>query len=726
MSVKVNKIRNPDFSSGRSKASSPAAWTWEGDSTHIRWSRRSSEDSDTQYPTGVVITSEKPTGTGLWSQIVTCKPEVFYRIEATVTCDLDGPGTGVVLAVTPAQPQPTGNTKRTPRFLSANRQTTPALRRSSKPVAIRTYFEARQDVRRLKIEVGIEGAKGSAEILHVRFIQIIEPEHACNPVSIPSPSYTMSPPSRIETIGVCAQDAAERPVTALLRKVMGDRKVRTLAPSEFRPDTLNTDAILFPDSTPPRAIRSYLALEKLASKHVVVMSLPAFAKLAGSSLSLKRIEQDDDPIHAKIFLANHATQGFALHDMFPWAWPGKEIGSFVQNQFRRTAAAKGFVNRHQLRPLLLSMCDRDATSERAVAFYKKIGSGELFVLDIEPAEQNGSTLGDSIPAVHLLLTLLGQTQSGLGQYTVPEEDEAHLRGIMREMQVRNASFVVHDDDVPNDEVTHQMVTVGRPDDTFGLPLQAKPVILIRTGLCSGEMAGTYAALLWIKQLIRAEPFPCPYAAQLASRFRFAWLPALTPWEARHGWQSSATKPNERMVVELDGGDMSALIDITECDENRVRVVIPNKHGRYQRYEQWLPQLFAACGPNSHWTFDAPEGEPNDDRDRFSWHRAKYSLEVVADASVFLDPIHQQVLDSGGEIVRIELPPCHGDFTNRSIQKTDLAATLLEQVIGIQYGLLALNRSRSPARIDGFAPVKPGECLMIEGSDPVLGSVSRTG
>ena len=65
-------------------------------------------------------------------------------------------------------------------------------------------------------------------------------------------------------------------------------------------------------------------------------------------------------------------------------------------------------------------------------------------------------------------------------------------------------------------------------------------------------------------------------------------------------------------------------------------------------------------------------------------------------------------------------PCDGaSFTSHSIQRTDLAATLLEHVIGLTYGLIAVNRSKAPITLNGFSPVAPGDALVIDRLDPIL-------
>jgi hypothetical protein len=103
------------------------------------------------------------------------------------------------------------------------------------------------------------------------------------------------------------------------------------------------------------------------------------------------------------------------------------------------------------------------------------------------------------------------------------------------------------------------------------------------------------------------------------------------------------------------------------------------------------------------------------------------VQTIVDPEAFHGDAHRDVMAAGGEVLRIEIPGNDADFCARSIQLTDLAATLLEQVIGLQYGLIAVNRQPTPAHFDGFPPVGPGEALIIDRRNPMLRTdASRAG
>lgn len=713
MASSVNRIRNADFSDGKV---SPRGWAWSASSGEFGWHR---EESDRRAePCGVSITSGRATGSGFWSQVAVCKPGKFYRVEATVTCDLttdaEGASTassaGIVLAVQPiADDQAAGE-----------RRVTPALHRATKPIAIRTYYRVPDGIRRLRVFVGVVDARGRACVCHVRFIEILDPEETSHILAIPPPPHALPAPRVAQSVCICSAMAAERPITQLLAEHFGENHVTTCRPAEFRSEQVEADAVLLPDPEPPSSMRSLAGLMKLAAQHIVVIALPAFAKLSRGALNLRRIEQPDDPIAVKVNFANHVTRGFALHDVFSYAWPGRTIGSFVQNQFRRTAAQKAFCEKHGFVTLLNSMCDQDVTSDRPICLYKETSGGGLFVLDIEPAEAPTSTFGEPAPAMNFLLSALGRMESGLGQYVVPEEREHEFRDLLRDMSVRVAPFVVHDADLPISEVTEQLVAVGGDDHGFGLPLAPKPAIVVRSGLRSGDVESVYGAFLWFKQFVRMEPYRCPYAQQLASQYRLLWVPCAAPCDARNGWRRPDGPEVSGSIPYLeDDTEITLLVDIVSAPRGEVRVLLPARKSVYQRYIRWLPQVNGTFASGPLFTSSVSEGETFCDRDRFVWRPIRHGLHLDIDPDRFRSDVHRRVMNSGGHVVRIEVPGSDADFPAYSIHRTDTAATLLEHVIGLKYGLIAVNRTRLPVHIDGFSPVGAGEALIVDHRNPML-------
>lgn len=722
MAQSVNRIRNADFSRGRA---GPTGWVWHASNKWAQWFRgepewsvpsgrmESNEDETerTKDRAGIAILAGPRVGSASWSQTVVCRPGMFYRIEADVACELEAASgsDGFVLSVQPIHDgKPVGQ-----------RSVTPGLHAVGTAIAVRTYYQVPPQIRRLRIGVGLANARGKVWVRQVRFMRILEPDEVSHIMAIPAPPYKDRPPQTAGSVCICSDHAETRTITYLLREYYGKSKVQTLQPGALKRGAVETDALLLPDERPPSSIRTLVALLKLAADRIVVISLPAFAKLSKGALSLRRIEQEDDPIHAKVFYANHVTRGFALQDTFAYAWAGRTAGSFVQNHFRKTPALEAFCKKHHLLTLLVSMCDREVTSDRPVCLYGQTPGGGLFVLDIEPLEAESSTMSEPALAMVFLLSILGQAQTGLGQYTVPVRKEAELIQLVRDLSERFPEFVVHSASEPVREIGEQLVTIGREDQSYGVPLKPKPVILVRSGLTSGDAEGVYGALIWFKQFIRMPPHTCPYALALASRFRLAWVPCSAGWDAQDGWARRGRRPTRDVTLEFEDAEVAALIDIVSRPINRARVIVPQESGGYERYLTWLPRLCASFRAGAYFAPTVAAGESLSRRDRHPWRHVRYDLQVVVDRGAFESRIHQQAMAAGGQVVRIEVPAHDADFAAHSIRLTDLTATLLEHVIGLQYGLLAVNRRPAAVHFDGFSTVAPGDALIVDARDPML-------
>ncbi|MHC5109042.1 MAG: hypothetical protein ACYTHJ_04095 [Planctomycetota bacterium] len=701
MADKINRFKNPDFSLGKT---APKSWEFEAEHSTSQWSRLDTDDETG----GIRLTCPKP-GNAAVSQSMRIKPGDCYRFEADITCALSArdESSGLILQV---------------EFQSGEDETedvqvTTPVRCTNDTLTVRAFFEVPDYAKRGKFSTGILNAGGNATIERVRLIKILDPDFDAHPLAIPPPPLSYEPSRVAESVTVCSDTADERPLTELLRHHFGIDAVNAMPHAALRSNQVDSDAILFPDAGPPPAIKSMASLMALANERVVVISLPAFKKLAGNRVTVRTIRQDDDPVHAKIGFGCHATHGFALDDVFPYAWHDNGNDIFTQRQFRNSTTFKSFCKKHDLGVLLKSMCDKDATSDRPIALFKETKNGALYVIDLDPVEIRSSTMGETNLAIHLALALLGQTVTNLGQFVVPYESEGRLRGNLREMSHRFASAFTHDADVPDDEVTHQLITAGRDGDSFGIPLKPKPVIMIRSGLTAGDMESIYGALYWFKQLVRMPPFTCPYADELASRFRIAWLPCTAPFEPRYGLAGSGVASNVPMEINLENAEVAALIDVASAPVNHINVAVPEGGGAYERYGRVLPRLcdsFLGGGGLYH---GPPEGEDFADRSSYRWHKQQMSVRVAQNESAFGTQAHQDVLNGGGQAIRIEVPGHAADFIGTSIHRTDIAATLLELVVGMQYGLIAVNRRRHVIQFDGFAPVAPGEALVVD--DPAL-------
>jgi hypothetical protein len=722
--MSLNKVKNPDFSKGSNR---PSQWAWVSQgkglcSTRIEavgGHRRGNGSGDGGIVKGVVIESDRTEGEGWYVQVITSKPDGWLRVDAVVECELeaDDPAGGFTLAI---QPLVEGEPSDEPRL-------TPPVLRSRGLVTVRAYYHVHLQVRRLQVSFGIRHARGRVKVREVRALAMIDPEEVSHPLAIPPPPWAVRPVKVVQRACVVSESASMRPITELLKDALGQSSVTSLAPSEFRPDRVSGDAVLLPDSAPPRAIRSLSGLLKLAEKRIVVISLPAFATLTRGALSMRRVEQLDDPTAARVVYSDYMTRGFALHDTFTYGATGCDGDRYIQNHYRKSTSAVAFLERHGFVALLESMCDQESTSNRPAALFRSTTSGGLFVYDIDPIESTASTMAESAPPMQLLLNMLGRSETGLGQYVVPFEKEAQLREAIREAAVRYRSFVVHDENVPSEEVTEQLVTIGHEDGAFGLPLRPKPLILVRSGLTSGDAESLYGSWFWFKQLIRMPPYACPYAEALGSRFRLAWVPCVAPWDSRNGWRRRNAPPRASLELELEGNSLAALIDVVSLPINRARIVLPASGDYYDRAVAWLSRLMAAFGANRAFVPMHDLGASFSDMGRLGWRFVDFEPDVVIEPDSFRDRVHRDAHDARADVIRLEVPGNDADFPALSIHRTHVVATLLEHVVGLLYGLIAVNRTIQPVHFDGFAPVSPGAALLVGREDVALrASSARVG
>lgn len=746
----LNKVRNPDFRLG---VSPPRHWRLEAAS------RRAACLAD--GTPGVVLCTGAAKTTVFLTQSVACRPNQHYRVEVTATCDLaaEGDACGLVLEVVPqpearrlrlgsggalAQVEACGPVQagRSSRLKpaaqrgdggGATRVVTPGVHRAVEPVTVRAYYQTPRDIRSVALRVGIRDARGSARLMNVRMLAILEPEQASHLLAIPPPPVQLAPPLAARRILVVTA-APGRPLVSLLRGAPGVESVEVWSPEARRLESGGADAVILADDAPPRGLSTVSALKKLAAERVVIVSTAAFARLAGADAAIRCVEQEDDPIHAAVACGGWPTRGFALRDAFPFAWPGRAPGSFVQRHFKRTGAFKTFCERHGLTTLLTSLCNRDVTSDRAVALLAATAAGALVVADVLPAESPPSTLAEPVTAVHFLMGLLGLPTTGLGQYAVPEGSAGALRAALREAVERFDAFRVHDDDVPAAELMHQLVTVGgggtagsfgnvgaarAAGASGGPPRAAQSTILIRSGLRSGDVESFYAAMTWFKQLVRMTPHSCPYAEELISRFRLAWIPLAADWEPGGGWRRRGAGPRLPFELDVEQDGLAALIDVVCRPVNRVCVAAPPSSDEFERTSMWLRELARSFGPPPVLTWDVDEGRSFCDRSNFTWRVRRHRVDTRIEPGLLADPVARGAVQAGARVFRLELPARDSDFVAHSIHLTDAAATTLEHVVGIVYGLIAVNRRPGAVQFDGFGPIAPGEALVVARGDPAL-------
>lgn len=690
LSDDVNLIRNPKFQKGKQ---SPQSWEWH-ESGDAKWERQPSDEPDG----GMCLNSGDDNAIAFFSQKIKCKPEEWYRFEADVSASFVGSDrhSGANLWVRPViDDKPADDHVRLTGTIG-----------TAGPLTLRGMFKTPPETRAIIVEVGLSDARGQMTIHDLFACELIEPDQTCHPMALPPPTHALPAPKRVKRVAFCSDDDRFAPLSAILAKRFGQRSVSSTDRKGWSNEQSKADAFIFPDEKPPVGIRSLKALLELASKHVVVVSTSAFTAIVGDGLKVRTVKQDDDALCAKIVWGDYMTRGFVLHDVFPFAFHGDKPRWQVQRQFRKSPALTKLFKQHEFVTLLEAMTDTESTSEMPMALYKPTEGGGLFVIDMEPMAELPTSAADPNLAVYLLFNLLGADQSGLGQYISPVESETEWHELLRDFTPRYYVFK-HHGRTREDTV----IQVGEDDETLGVPAARRKAILIRTGIRGDDFAGIYGTMSFLKHLVRLDPpNETPYAKALTGQFRLAWIPLSNPWQP-FGWQESLVDDNTP-DGEFDPGELEAIIDITDADSQRLRVLYDHNDDDYERQAGMIRELAGKfisgrffCRHNAD---DVPVHRHGDQ----SWRLLDVNPDVHVASDAFDTPLHASARKAGARMIRIEIPGSNQDLSANSIWRSDVAATMLEHVLGLQYGLIAMNRGGKPIAFADHPPIKPGECIIV--------------
>jgi hypothetical protein len=680
-----NCVKNPRLATGKRSAT---GWRWEASSPLATWRRSTGSNGNAGV---MIIESPETVQHAQWVRRVPCKADQHYRVEVVASCECqsDLADAGLVFSLSPI-PKDSGTAA--PKRMVFPKITGPRSTR-------RAYLYLPKNTNSVELCIGLERASGWARVEQVLLLPIIEPEALSHPLACPPPPYACPAPKTAHSICITtdrADEAHPQRLAACLSDTFGPGAVQLRARSSVRAKGLDADALLLIDDQPPGSISSLRALIQLAEQRIVVVSLPAFARIAGEKVSLRTIVQGDDPIHAKVLFADYLTRGFALGDIFPYAWRADDRRCFVQRQIRRTPSLREWLTRLGFEEVLHSVCETDATSDHPICLLKRTAAGAIVVLDLEPLTAENTNFAEADLAAFLLRNVLGLDQATLGQYVVPMPNEKSFRDEVAEMGRRFPGFVVGGDEHPNHPRRDQYAVVGNIETNFGLPVPPRPLIVVRSGLSGRDIDGAYGAMFWFKQLLRGGQFACPYAQALIAACRLAWVPISAGWPDPSGWSESGD------IETFDGADLAHLapvgsvIDVTSGDSDRWRVVVPGPDER-------------------HWLVASLEAAPV-----ISGGRLPHSgpgLEILVEVCQPSE-VNRFPSTANPARYRIETPPLANYFPTESIFRTDLVAVLLERVMGLHIGLVAHNPTSRPIKVAWQIPSPNARVLAISDGKPV--------
>lgn len=713
MTQSCNLVKNPRFRLGKDE---PRHWEWSA-TGRASWTLEANRNGSLALPgdprgngqadRAMSVVCATSSAKAAWTQRIRCKGGEHYRFDVCASGECEGAddSSGFIVSIQPIKGQ---------RRVGPPVKWRP-IRRLGEGAVLRNYLRCPDDCDAVELRIGLRHAAGRVQVHEVRAFKILEPEAASHVLAVPPPPFANPPPVRVATVAVCTNAQTRPELMKLLRLRFGTvwHRFVTGGAENHRlqtgaTPTLEADAMLLPDAEPPSTIRSFAALKRLARERLVIISPPAFAELAGNDVSLRRVEQEDDPIHAKVVCGNYITRGFALLDVFPFAGEDKSTGSFVQYQLPSGKALREFCERHNLVTVLEGLGNTDARSEQPICLYGRYESGGLIVIDMDPIEDPAGADDRTSLAGFLLLNALGCEQASLGQFAVPAQSELAFREEIVELGTRYPQLRVRSSYGPRSAVRDHVVEIGSQQPTsFGLALAPRPAIVIRTGLSGWDHDCVYGALLWIKQLLRPTPFACPYAEDLITSLPIVWVPLCSTWR---GWNLDLTKAPLTGEPITDPGvtPVAAVIDVATCPRREVRVIGSADSASFKRIRQWMPSLAGSLVGNRY-CYHAPGAHaPAVDLGSDEWRKQTLAPTVVVDENGFQTEFHRRMAVAGAELTRIEVPASSVDMTAASIWRTDLVGTLLETLVGLYYGLIAVNRTAGPMLLDLAGPLNPDE------------------
>jgi hypothetical protein len=686
----LNKIRNSDFSVGGRK---PKSWQWRQEGAGVTW--RPADPPQNGDLAGAVLHSAAASATGLWTQDFRLKKNQHYRVEAVVSCVCrsDRADGGLVLSL--HFPDENG---------AAHQPMATAPLRRAHEFTLRAYFKTPPGARVAQLRVGLENAGGSATIHDVRVLPVIEPESKSHPWALPAPPFACPPPLTAKTIHVATRDT-KRPLLDLLRARFGSNAVTVSDSNGVAAAAQKANVVFLLEDAPPPKLQSLRAIEALAAQRIVILSLRCMEALSRGRLATKKIEQIDDPIHARVVYADFVTGGLALHDIIPFAGRDDHSPRMFQRQFRSNKATRTYCQEHGYHVMLDAVTDSEATSGKPIALFKRTAGGAVIVMDIEPAEAVTSSLNEPAVAMHLILAALGEAQHAVGQFVAPARGDTEFQRHLFDMVDRFPALTWVGGARPAAPNQPHMITLGRDTETLGLPVIPRPVILIRTGLADGDLLGAYGVLMWLKQLLRPAPYLSPYAKTLISRYRLIWQPRSATMSAWGGWRFDRDAECYPIDAEFEPGSIAACVDVAGTPRHRVNLVTQKRDGFHQLLAQVTPDHARRFIAGRHFYLAPPLGADGRDVTAASWRTDDLAVRVTADADGFTEDVHGAASAAGAELIRLELPATHSEPFADSIWRTDWAACMLEHVVGLLLGLVVVNRDAEPTRYPWPKPLE---------------------
>jgi len=674
----LNIIKNADFEQGQRE---PKRWTWRVDAGRASWAFDQGRGGNGDR--AIRVESADKNTSAAWVQRVRCKGDQYYRIEAVVRCELDGGGNGDGLRMTVRSVG-----RETPIDEPARRS---GWRRTGDWDVWRDIYKTPEDAKQLDVEVRLEGVAGTAWIDEVRAIPIEEPELCSHVLGVPPPPYGYPAPRQVKTAAVVMPDHGRERLVNVVAGRLGQRNVKAVGPKDFDA-TSKMDAVILQGDDWGQSVPNLQQLLYRATSQMVIVSLGLLAKIVNRQqknlLDVKRNTQDDDPIHAKVMYANFITRGFALEDVIPLRWEDGE--DYYQRYIRRSRDFKAFCKKHGFLTVLTSEGDTDAKSEHPAVLYRETSQAEpgggLVVMDLDALFGSYVSTDSANVTATILFNILGQTQTSIGQFVAPETKLDELKEIVKDAADRFPEMRLREG--KGESEPKWRFDLGQSGESYGLA-RHRPTMLVRTGMQGDDIEGVYGALIWLKGLCRPEPYGCRYLKTLDSRHSIRWIPLVRP----ELWAEHVSPADLLPDASPFDENVDMVLDVTRADNESIQLIVPNE-ANYGHFQTILPKLYETMGQGRFLYYSPAPSAKRGERHTMDWRLNALTLEVVVDPNAFRGPFDRAALNANTRILRLRLPD-GADFTSgTSLRLTELAASMIEWIIGLHLGLVVVNRDEA--------------------------------
>lgn len=514
----------------------------------------------------------------------------------------------------------------------------PAVGRDGRRRVWREYCRSPEGANEIEVQVGFCGGPGRCRLDEVGLIGVDEPEESCHVLAFVPPPLAYPPPMRAKRVMVCGQGGEAAGMAELLGERLGRRRVRQVV-NGLRGGVKEGEAMIVVEQE--RGGPSLVELRRWGERGLVIVSLEVFEQAVNGHrpglVRTRMVRQQEGEPCGRVDWANFITRGFALKDVVPYWWDHEGDGCFYQRQIRGSGQLDKFLEGEGFVTVLRSEDEYDETSDQPLVLYRGGAGGGLVVMDVSAGAGAGSNLGQNELPLLLLLNALGQERVELGQYVVPVAGRSAAAELVWELGKRFVEV----------ELTGSS---DRPIARVGGASMGRQrcEVLLRTCFEPGGWVGFYSVLLWLRSLGRDLQMGRTWGRALAERVTITWDALASDGAGPVG----------------GGGAFDVVIDV-ECGAGAEAAVAVHRGPKI--WDRWWRSL-GGGGPGLCWL-------PAED--------------LAGDGGAN---------DVGGSWVTLTLPGAGLNSLHRSVELTELGAALVERLVGLQFGLMAANRTAAARKV----------------------------